>query len=325
MSLGLLLLAAFIAVVQRCREGFSTNESLAALQDNARHALSVMLQDLEHAGFLGYSGAAAVQYTRGGAVLAEGADLHQPDAAHAVAAVPGLPAGAHDCGENYALDLDLAVQGTNNSYSSARATDCPPTPAAGGSHAGSDTLTVRHAALETTKPLAGRLQLYSRRTESHGTAWLFADGRAPGPVDVDTEVRDLEVHRYYIANDSVDRPHWPALRVKSLTESRGAVQFRDEEVLPGVEDLQVEFGVRDPGDPDGRLSFVTADFPELRDRRLVAIRLWLRIRADRTEAGYFDTRPMQYAGMEFTPDAVESRQRRLLVQRTVALRNVREP
>jgi hypothetical protein len=87
----------------------------------------------------------------------------------------------------------------------------------------------------------------------------------------------------------------------------------------------VEFAVRDPGDPDGRLSFVTADFPELRDRRPVAIRLWLRIRADRTEAGYCDTRPRQYAGMEFTPDAVESRQRRLLVQRTVALRNVREP
>ena len=49
MSLGLLLLAAFIAVVQRCRDGFATNESLAALQDNARHALSVILRDLEHA------------------------------------------------------------------------------------------------------------------------------------------------------------------------------------------------------------------------------------------------------------------------------------
>ena len=112
--------------------------------------------------------------------------------------------------------------------------------------------------------------------------------------------------------------------MKSLTEARGAAQFRDEEVLPGVEDLQVEFGVRDPGDPEGRLSFVAAEFPELRERTLVAIRLWLRIRADRTEAGYFDALPMQYAGVVFVPDAVESRQRRLLVQRTVALRNTRQ-
>jgi hypothetical protein len=133
------------------------------------------------------------------------------------------------------------------------------------------------------------------------------------------------VRKYYITNDSVDRRHWPALRVKALTESRGAAQFRDEEVLPGVEDLQVEFGVRDPADPRGRLSFVAPDFPGLRSRTVAAVRLWLRIRADRTEAGYFDPRPLRYADVQFVPDALESRQRRLLVQRTVALRNLNSP
>ena len=53
MALGLLLLTAFFAVLQRCREAFSAGESLAALQDNARHALSVVVPDIEHAGFLG--------------------------------------------------------------------------------------------------------------------------------------------------------------------------------------------------------------------------------------------------------------------------------
>ena len=136
-------------------------------------------------------------------------------------------------------------------------------------------------------------------------------------------MRNLEVRKYYVANDSVDRPQWPALRIKALTESRGAAQFRDEEVLPGVEDLQVELGVRDPADAEGRLSFVAPDFPALRARAVVAVRIWLRIRADRTEAGYFDARPLRYADVEFVPDALESRQRRLLVQRTVALRNPR--
>jgi type IV pilus assembly protein PilW len=325
LAVGLLLLAAFIAVMQRCRAGFATHESLAALQDNARHALSVILRDLEHAGFYGFSSASAVRYVRGGAVLATGMELRQPDSSYPAAAVAGLPDGAHTCGVNYALDLDLIVQGTDNAYTRAGASDCAPTPAAGGAIPATDTLTVRHASYETTKPLAGRLQIYTRRFESHGTAELFADGRAPGPVDADAQVRDLEVRRYYIARDSVDRPDWPALRVKSLTEARGTAQFRDEEVLPGVEDLQVEFGVRDPGDPEGRLSFVAPDHPELRTRTPVAVRLWLRIRADRTETGFTDARPMQYAGVEFVPDATEAHQRRLLVQRTVALRNAREP
>lgn len=322
MALGLLLLAAFFAVMQRCRDSFSAGESLSGLQDNARHALSVMVPDIEHAGFFGFAGSSA-RYSRGGSVLAEGAQLQQPDATHAVAAVPGLPTGAHDCGVNYALDLGLGVQGSNNSY--AAAARCAPTASAGGARAGADTLTLRHASLEVTKPLAGRLQLYSRRLESGAAGELFADGRAPGPTDANAEVRDLEVRKYYVANDSVDRRQWPALRVKALTESRGAAQFRDEEVLPGVEDLQVEFGVRDPADTEGLLSFVAPDFADLRSRTVVAVRLWLRIRADRTEAGYFDTRPLHYAGVEFVPDDLEARQRRVLVQRTVALRNPRRP
>ena len=139
-------------------------------------------------------------------------------------------------------------------------------------------------------------------------------------------MRDLEVRKYYIANDSVDRHHWPALRVKALTESRGAAQFRDEEVLPGVEDLQVEFGVRDPEDRAGPAEFRRPGFPGLAQPHR-----WLRYACGcefapiAPRAGYFDARPLQYADVDFVPDARESRQRRLLVQRTVALRNLRPP
>src|SRR4051812_17500857 len=127
MALGLLLLAAFFAVLQRCREGFSAGESLAALQDNARHALTVVVPDIEHAGFFGFAGSSA-RYTRGGTVLAEAAQLHQPDGAHAIAAVPGLPAGALDCGINFATDLELGVEGSNNAYAAGpAAANCAPT------------------------------------------------------------------------------------------------------------------------------------------------------------------------------------------------------
>lgn len=326
LALGLLLLAAFIAVLQNCRREFAASESLAALQDSARQALSVIVPDIEHAGFFGFASSPVARFTQGDRVIAGSDELRQPDVLHAVAPVPALPEGAHDCGVNFAVDLEIAVQGNNNAFAAGvDARDCAPTAAAGGARARADTLTVRHASRAQTRPLAGRLQLYSRRLEAHGPASLFADGRAPGPMDAESEVRDLEVRSYYIANDSVDRRRWPALRVKALTEARGAAQFRDEEIMPGVEDLQVEFGLRDPADPQARLSFVAPDLAGLRDRDVVAVRLWLRICADRTESGYFDARPLRYADVEFIPSPVEARRRRLLIQRTVNLRNVRTP
>jgi hypothetical protein len=160
--------------------------------------------------------------------------------------------------------------------------------------------------------------------ESRGVLSLFGDGAVPGPLDQNAETRDLEVRTYYVANNSVGRPGWPALRVKALTESQGAAQFRDEEVLPGVEDLQVEFMMTDTGETAGRIRQAAPELAFMRGRQVVAVRLWLRLRADNTESGYDDARPLHYADVSYLPQPPESRHRRLLVARTVALRNLRE-
>ena len=119
----------------------------------------------------------------------------------------------------------------------------------------------------------------------------------------------------------MERAWWPALRAKTLTEIGGEPRFRDEEILPGVEDLQVQFGIADtsagnvvtryvdPGDADLRL------FPPL------AVRIWMRIRADSTERDYRDDRTWRYADTEFVPAVTEQGFRRILVSRTVTLRN----
>jgi len=321
-TVGLLLLAAFIATLDQCRAGFAANTSLASLHDTARHALSVLVPDLEHAGYLGFASSGSARVVRAGNVVADAPALRQEGAAHVALPVPGLPAGSHDCGINFAVDIALPVQMTNNRYPHASGR-CAPTAAAGGARIGSDTLTVRRASFETTTPRPGRLQIYSRRLESLGFALLFGDGASPGTVDDNAEVRDLEVRTYYIANNSVGRPGWPALRVKALTESGGAAQFRDEEVLPGVEDLQVEIALRSPnGLATTRYLAPTPDL--VRDATVVSVRLWLRIRADHTEGGYADSRPLQYADVHFVPSGSEVGMRRMLVERTVALRNPRD-
>ena len=320
LSIGMLLVAGFLQILGRCRSEFAANESLARLQDAARHVLSVLVPDLEHAGFYGFVTAPAPQLERGGTVIAGPKDLIQ-SLDRSVPAAPGLPAGSHDCGVNFAVDLGVPVQGANNSFPPGiDARDCEPALIAGGARAGSDALTVRRASLAITEPHAGRLQLYARRLVSHGIVALFGDGHAPGPVDEQNEIRDVEVHTYYIANNSVGRPGWPALRLKALTEAGGAAQFRDEEIQPGVEDLQVEFGVlHEDGTPG--ISFVGPDERDARELRVVAVRLWLRIRADATERGYTDPRVLDYADVSFSPSAREAAQRRILIERTVAVRN----
>jgi Tfp pilus assembly protein PilW len=301
LALGLLLVAAFLVVVQRCRASFAVNESLARQQDAARHALSVLVPDIEHAGFYGFSG--------GSASLSP-------------VVVGGLPAGIHACGTDFATTLSMPVQGSNDSFRlGADARDCTPTASAGGARAGTDTLTVRHASTSRVTPRAGRLQLYTQSLAVTAPVTLFANGRAPGVVDVDHEIRDVEVRTYYIANDSVDRPGWPALRVKALTESRGAAQFRDEEILPGVEDLQVELGVVNAVDGSSTVSYVAPDSPRAREGPVVSVRFWLRIRADATEPGYRDERSLTYSNIVYAPSATEAKWRRMLVERTVALRN----
>jgi hypothetical protein len=90
-------------------------------------------------------------------------------------------------------------------------------------------------------------------------------------------------------------------------------------VLPGVEDLQVELVV----EAEDRLDSVAPGTPQARKGKVVAVRFWLRIRSDSTERGYRDSQRLDYADTSFTPGAAEATQRRLLVARTVALRNLR--
>ncbi len=126
----------------------------------------MLVSDLEHAGFYGITATPKAQVMSGGIITATAAELRQPGPDAAVAPVAGLPAGAHDCGVNFAVDLGTPVEGANNTFrAGVAARDCAPSASAGGARAGTDTLTVRHASLAMTEPHAGRLQLQASTSE----------------------------------------------------------------------------------------------------------------------------------------------------------------
>jgi len=53
------------------------------------------------------------------------------------------------------------------------------------------------------------------------------------------------------------------------------------------------------------------------------VRVWLLIRADDREPGFVDSRNYTYAGINYTPTGADAGYRRIVISRTIFLRNAR--
>src|SRR6185436_4601096 len=111
-----------------------------------------------------------------------------------------LPASAHACGINFAVDVEVPVQGSNNTFALGRAATC--SPYRGRAQIGADTLTLRRVESEPSEPEAGRIQVYASRLAAGASQLMFADGSVPGVVDEDHRVHNFVVRAYYVARDS---------------------------------------------------------------------------------------------------------------------------
>jgi len=349
LALGSALIAGAVYVYSQSRSTYRVSENIARLQEQGRYVISVVEPDLELAGFFGFTNSPdALRLVRNGdagLVIATASRMRQQSATAGAPHPPAvdLPAGAHACGRNFAVDVLTTVQGSNDAFAlgPGRSSDCAPYGA--GPLESTDTLTVRHADPQTSTPRAGRLQVYASRLSSRSSHLLFADGRAPGIVDDDNKVHNLVVRAYYVAKDSVERPNFPALRVKTLSERGGAIAFDEDEVMPGVEDFQVQFGIDtgdynndgeiDPGvdvngdgipESDGRATrYVNPDFEDLSRYQVVSVRFWVRVRSNQREPDVIDNNSYKYADVTFQPTGEQQHYRRILMSRTVTLRNAR--
>lgn len=302
LAIGMFLMAGAVTVFMQGRQTFRLTESISRLQENGRFALDAIEPDIRMANYWGLT-------TRGNRVEGRAAAT--------------LTAGAgHDaCGENWAIDLETPVTGSNGSY---------PWPCAGrGASATADTLTIRRVAEEEpTLPLAtGTLYVQSARFED---SLIFTGPTLPTGYNTTTnETHRLIASGYYIGQSELFGNAVPALRMKTLAGNA----IRDEEVLPGVDDMQIQFGVDtdpvgtanrgsidryvNPGDP----ILDPADPSYLPDAEILAVRIWLRIRAERIEVGFTDTTAYQYADQNLP--APGDGFRRIVVSKTIFLRNAR--
>ena len=306
LAIGSFLLIGAVSVFVQSRQTFRITESVSRLQENARFALYALEPDIRMAHYWGLT-------SRTGKIAGR--------------AGPGDPvafAVANDCGQNWAVNLEAELGGTNNAYD----WSCP---ANGGAQAGSDTLIVRRAAAEAAAAIeAGTLYVLSARFRD---GQLFDGGDPPAAYGTaDAAAHRLVVNGYYVSPTSSlstpDNPV-PSLRVKTLTGTATGPVVMDQEVLPGVEDMQVQFGIDTDavGDPTrGAIDrYVNPGDPLLAqpDVAVLAVRIWLRLRTEGPEVGFTDTNEYRYADQVL--DAPEDGYRRIVVSKTVYVRNARPP
>jgi type IV pilus assembly protein PilW len=147
------------------------------------------------------------------------------------------------------------------------------------------------------------------------SASLFVGGQPlPGGFAADDPVNEIVTNAYYVSPSSAAGNDVPSLRRLALDVGPEIV---DEELVPGVEDLQLQFGI--DTDADGSVnSYLSPGSAGLAGAEILAVRLWLRLRAENAEAGFTDDATYEYAGRSFEPDDAL---RRLVVSTTIRLRN----
>jgi type IV pilus assembly protein PilW len=174
-------------------------------------------------------------------------------------------------------------------------------------------------------PQNGRLQIQSTRIQGQ----LFANGAVPAAFNpAASATHDLMISSYYVAADSALIPGVPTLRRKSLASAGGAPLVVDQEVAPGVENMQLQFGVDvdadntvdryvNPGDPiltPGDPAFLPA-------AQVITARIWIVVRSIDTEVGIDDQRDYEPGDVDLGVPNDEFR--RMIVSKTILLRNTR--
>ncbi len=315
LAIGSFLVIGAVQIYNQSRQAFVVNESIARVQETAQFAMDTIEADLRMASNWGRN-------SRGLAV--EGRALVGDPNPNGLTE----PVGANgSCGPDWAFNLALPIDGSDNNYTLA----CG---ASGGAQAASDVITVRRVTVQPQPVEAGRLQVQSTRIQGR----LFEDGAVPAdflpitnhPVTglPSSATHNLLVNSYYVSPTSNLIPGVPTLRRKTLTVTGGAPTIVDQEVAPGVENIQLQLGI--DVDEDNTVDRYVHPGDDIYNpsaagyvpgARVLTARVWLVVRSVTTEFGLEDARNYQPSNANL--GQMNDSFRRLQVSKTILLRNAR--
>jgi type IV pilus assembly protein PilW len=315
MLIGLFLILGAVTVFNQSRNTYRASEGVARLQETARLAMDVIESDIRMANYWGMNNRADYIVNRAGP--------SQPPPAEFNAQQQTNVSLCGTAASNWVINLDEYLGGSNNSYG----LQC----AAANYQGGSDVVVIRRA--NEARPLAlDPNRVYLQTSRIQGT--LFVPNAACTlPTDPTcipaaylppaSESRELEARAYYVSSQSTLRNDVPSLRRKRFASVNAAIPANailDEEIVTGVEDLQVRLGIDTNGDSNIDQYVNPGGVPG--NATVVSATIWLRVRAEDRDFGHRDQTAYQYADMAaaFTPN---DNYRRILVSKTIHIRNSR--
>lgn len=301
--LGTFVVAAALQTYARARDARTALDGRARLQEAARQALDLVATDLRMAGYYGLA--------------------NRPIDADPTFAFP-----AKCGGPSWVTSVDRAVDGMNNRYLALA--NCAAS--GGGYAAGTDVLVLRRASAVRIAPqrpsVASPDQARVLVVTGHGGGRIFVPAQMgnripagyatsdPVGVSPQADTRAMLVHAYYVSTGSTGAPGQPALRRKVLV---AGPDVSDEEVMPGIEDLQLRFGLDDDG--NGTVDRLVDPGGVPATSRPVSVVVCLRVVAEARDPG-LARQPVPGCG-DRPASVATDRRPRLVVTRTVALRNAR--
>ena len=317
LAIGSFLMIGAITIYNQSREAFVVNESIARVQETAQFAMDTIEADLRMASNWGRNSRGLQIDGRSFTNAADPLNLTPPA----------------DCGVRWVLDLGLPIDGFNNNYGLA----CLPTAAAGTAQTNSDTITIRRATVAPVLPANGRLQIHSSRIAGqiiyNGVIPpIFtppADPAFPAQPTDPSATHNLLVNSYYVAQESELIPGVPTLRRKTLTIDAGASVIQDQEVAPGVENIQMQLGIDMNGDntvdryvnPGDAVYNPTAPSGYSPGATVLTARVWMIVRATQREPGVKDINDYKPGDVDL--GSLTDGYRRMQVSKTILLRNAR--
>ena len=311
LAIGSFLIIGAVQIYSQSRQAFVINESIARVQETAQFALDTIEADLRMASNWGLT-------SRGLAI----------DGRRMIGAPnPKVLPVPLTCGEDWSIELGTPVDGFDNVVGGANiGLPCPPgNPPQATGQPNSDVLTVRRASVNPVPLQAGRLQIQSTRIQGE----IFADGNIPPQFNPATsETHNLMVSSYYVDTNSGLIPGVPTLRRKILGIQGANSTVFDQEIAPGVENLQIQFGIDMNEDntvdryvnPGAEIYNPEAPgyFP---GARVLTARVWHVVRGLNREVGVDDQRT--YSPANAPAQTFNDEVRRMQVSKTILLRNTR--
>jgi type IV pilus assembly protein PilW len=326
LTIGLVILAGTLAMYMKARDIYSSNDTVSRLQENARYAMNLIESDVRMANYWGLMSRS---------LFIENSSCTPSPTDVAVAGTCGATVACPDgtTGTDWSFDADNYIDGLNDVVANAALKSagntlaCSAKDGSGGNGqtiAGTDVLVIRRASSDLLAPGATPAAKTAYIASTRTTATIFA-GAVPtaysslGAVTPPRyEVRPFVTSVYYISKDSIGNPDFPALRRKQLTAGATSPQLTDQEMLPGIEDLQLLFGWDTTGS-DARADVYLPPETKPSTGSIVAVQVCMVVRSETLDLAMNNATYVNCKGNS----VASGNHRRMLVSRTVQLRNRR--